>query len=126
VLLISVFAGLGLVLASLGIYGVISYSVVQRRQEIAIRMALGASPGRIQYDVAARTLRLTLAGIIFGAVAAMIGARLIVSLLYSTTPTDPETFLGTVTVIVTVAMLAGYIPARRASRVEPILALRGN
>jgi predicted permease len=126
VILVSVFALLGLFLAALGIYGVISYSVTQRTQEIGIRMALGATLSRIQLDVIRRTLQLALIGIAIGTVASFGASRLIASLLFGTTPTDPLTFLGMVLVLGAIALLAGYIPARRASRINPMVALRNS
>jgi predicted permease len=126
VLLVSIFAGLGLLLASLGIYGVISYSVTRQTQEIGIRMALGASRGRVQGTVIWRTLRLALIGIVVGGVASFVLARGIASLLYGTEPTDPATFAGMVMLLGAVALLAGYLPARRASRIDPMIALRTN
>ncbi len=125
-LLVSIFAGLGLLLASLGIYGVISYSVTRRTQEIGIRMALGASRSRVQTAVIRRTLRLALVGIVAGGVASVGMTKLIASLLYETAPGDPVTFLGMVLLLVAVSLLAGYIPARRASRIDPMIALRTN
>ena len=126
VLLVGIFAGMGLLLASLGIYGVISYSVTRQTQEIGIRMALGASRSRVQGDVIRKTLRLALLGIGVGAVASFAVARSIAALLYGTEPTDPITFAGTVLLLGVVALLAGYIPARRASRIDPMIALRTN
>jgi len=126
VILVSAFALLGLFLAALGIYGVISYSVTQRTQEIGIRMALGATLARVQFDVIRSTLQLALIGIAIGTVASFGASRLIASLLFGTTPTDPITFLGMVLVLGTIALLAGYIPARRASRINPMVALRNN
>ncbi|HYK34504.1 ABC transporter permease [Alloacidobacterium sp.] len=125
-LLVSIFAGLGLLLASLGIYGVISYSVTRQTQEIGIRMALGASRSRVQMDVIVRTLRLALIGVGIGAVASFAVARAIASLLYGTEPADPVTFAGMVVLLAAVALLAGYLPARRASRIDPMIALRTN
>jgi predicted permease len=126
VLLVSVFAALGLILASLGIYGVISYSVSRRTQEIGIRMALGATRGNVQLTVIRDTLRLALAGIGIGIVAAIAVARAIASLLFGTQATDPVTFAGMILLLGAVALVAGYIPARRASRVDPMMALRNN
>jgi ABC-type antimicrobial peptide transport system permease subunit len=126
VLLVSIFAGLGLVLASLGIYGVISYSVTRQTQEIGIRMALGASTGRVQLGVIARTMRLVLAGITVGTIAALAVAKWIAALLFGTETTDPATFAGMILLLSAVAFIAGYIPARRASRIDPMMALRGN
>ena len=126
VLLVSSFAALGLILASLGIYGVISYSVTQQTQEIGIRMALGATAPRVQIGVMARALRLTVFGIALGAVASLGAARWIEALLFGTTPNDPKTFAAIVLLLAAVALLAGYIPARRASRIDPIVSLRTN
>ena len=126
VLLVDIFAALGLLLASLGIYGVISYSVTQRTQEIGIRMALGASRSRVQLAVIRKTLRLALLGMLVGIVTSFAIAQVIASLLFGITPTDPITFAGTVLILSAVALLAGYIPARRASRIDPMVALRNN
>ena len=126
VLLVGIFAGLGLLLASLGIYGVISYSVTRQRPEIGIRMALGATEARVQLDVIWRTMRLTLVGISVGVVASLAVSRLITSLLFRTAPTDPLTFVGMVVLLGAVAVLAGYLPARRASKIDPMIALRSN
>ena len=126
VLLVGIFAGLGLLLASLGIYGVISYSVTRQTQEIGIRMALGATAARVQAGVIARTLRLALLGIAAGTVASFAVARGIASLLFGTEPTDPATLTGMILLLTAVAFFAGYIPARRASRINPMTALRSN
>jgi ABC-type antimicrobial peptide transport system permease subunit len=126
VILVGVFAGLGLILASLGIYGVISYSVTQRTQEIGIRMALGASQGRVQLAVIGKTLLLALIGIATGTVTSLAIANLIASLLFGTEATDRATFLSMTLLLLMVALLAGYIPARRASRINPMVALRNN
>jgi ABC-type antimicrobial peptide transport system permease subunit len=125
-LLVGTFAGLGLGLASLGIYGVISYSVTRRTQEIGVRMALGATPGRVQMGVIAKTLRLAAVGIGVGAVVSMVVAKLIASMLFGTAPTDPITFVAMIVLLGAVATLAGYLPARRASRINPMVALRNN
>lgn len=124
VLLVGIFAGLGLLLAALGIYGVIAYSVTRQTQEIGIRMALGASRGRVQRAVLGRTLRLALLGMGAGIAMSFLTARAIASLLYGTQPTDLLTYAGMVVLLVTVAALAGYLPARRASRIDPMVALR--
>jgi len=126
VMLVGAFAGLGLLLASLGIYGVISYSVTRRTQEIGIRMALGASAGRVQMGVLSKTLKLAVMGIAVGMVASILVANLISSLLFGTTPTDPITFVVMMVLLGGVAALAGYLPARRASRINPMVALRNN
>jgi predicted permease len=126
VYLVAIFAVLGLVLASLGIYGVISYSVTRQTQEIGIRMALGATASNVQFRVIANTLRLALIGIALGAAASFAVARAIASLLFAVHPNDPPTFTGTVLLLTAVAVLAGYLPARRASRIDPMIALRNN
>jgi predicted permease len=126
ILLVAAFATLGLLLAALGIYGVISYSVTQRTQEIGIRMALGATTGHVQLGVIIRTLRLTLIGIATGIVASLVVARAIAALLFNTTATDPITFAAVVLMLATVALFAGYLPARRASHIHPMVALRNN
>ena len=126
VMLVGAFAGFGLVLASLGIYGVISYSVTRQTQEIGIRMALGATATRVQCDVIVRTLRLAFFGIILGTIASFGVALWIASLLYGTTATDPATFAGMILLLGAVAFLAGYFPARRASQINPMIALRCN
>jgi predicted permease len=125
-LLAASFAVLGLLLAAIGIYGVISYSVTQRTQEIGIRMALGATTSIVQLSVLTKTLRLALIGIAAGAIAALLLSRAIAALLFNTAPTDPIAFAATVLLIGGVALLAGYIPARRASRINPMVALRNN
>ncbi len=124
VLLVAAFAGLGLVLAALGIYGVIAYSVRQRTSEIGIRMALGASATRVRRDVIGRALRLAVAGALAGALTSAFVARAMASLLFQTAPWDPATFLGIVALVLVIAAGAAYLPARRASRIEPLLALR--
>ncbi|MBS1798476.1 MAG: ABC transporter permease [Acidobacteria bacterium] len=123
-MLVAAFAGLGLLLASLGIYGVISYSVTRRTQEIGVRMALGASPGNVQRGVLSKTLHMAAVGIAVGAVFSIAMAHLIASLLFGTTPTDPATFVAMGILLAAVALLAGYLPARRASRINPMVALR--
>jgi predicted permease len=125
-LLVASFATLGLLLAALGIYGVISYSVTRQTQEIGIRMALGASAGIVQRQVLAGTLRLATIGVLLGAVASIGTARLISSLLFATSPWDAMTYVGMALILLAVAALSGYIPAFRASRINPTVALRAN
>jgi ABC-type antimicrobial peptide transport system permease subunit len=126
VLLVGIFAGLGILLASLGIYGVISYSVARQTQEIGIRVALGATETRVQLDVMWKTLKLALIGIAVGIFASLAVAHVIASLLFRTAPNDPITFAGMIVLLGSVALLAGYLPARRASKIDPMVALRTN
>lgn len=123
-LLVTSFGSFGLILAALGIYGVISYSVTRRTQEIGIRMALGASPGNVRLMVIRSTLRMAVIGIVIGVLVSLAVASLMSSLLFGTAPADLLTFAATVTILICVALLAGYLPARRASRIEPMAALR--
>jgi predicted permease len=124
VYLVGIFAGLGLTLAALGIYGVISYSVTRQTHEIGIRMALGASGGQVQRSVIRRTFNLAAIGIAIGAVASIAIAKWIESLLFKTEPWDPVAFISMVVLLMAIAVLAGYVPSLRASRVEPVVALR--
>jgi predicted permease len=124
VLLLSGFAALALVLASLGIYGVVSYSVSQRAQEIGIRTALGASAVNVQLSILRQTLMLALSGALIGIAGSAVAARLMESLLYGVRPGDIATFGGMLIVLTLVAAIAGYLPAWRASRIDPMSALR--
>jgi putative ABC transport system permease protein len=118
------FAGFGLILASLGLYAVISYSVNQRTREIGVRMALGAAPLAMQGQILTQTMTLAVIGLAIGLPAAWFAAKAIQGLLFGVVSSDPVTFGGVVTVVAMVAGLAGYVPARRASRIDPVLALR--
>jgi predicted permease len=124
--LLVLFAGFALLLASLGIYGVIASSVNRREQEIGIRMALGASPWNVRRQVIAGTLRLAALGLAAGLAASLLLARLIASLLYGISALDPVTFAAMCAVLSAVALLAGYLPAWRASRIDPMCALRAD
>jgi ABC-type lipoprotein release transport system permease subunit len=124
VLLLGGFAVFALVLAALGVYALISYSVAQRTQEIGIRMALGASAHHVQRRIVGQTVRLAAVGIAIGIAASLLLARSIASLLYGVTAADPPTFAAMLLVLGVVAALAGYLPARRASRIDPLVALR--
>ena len=126
VLLLGGFALFALLLASLGIYGVVSYGVNQRTQEIGIRMALGASAARLQAGIIGQTLGLAAAGMLIGAAASRVLARALGGLLFGVTADDPLTFLGMSLVLTLVAVAAGYLPARRASRIDPSIALRAS
>jgi putative ABC transport system permease protein len=123
-LLIGVFATVALVLAAVGIYGVMSYAVTQRTQEIGIRMALGAEQEHVLRMVLRNGTALALAGIAIGLAAAFVLARLIAALLFETSTADPPTFSVVPLVLLAVALLASYLPARRAARVDPMAALR--
>jgi predicted permease len=118
------FSLFALILASLGIYALISYSVNQRTQEIGIRMALGATTAHVQTGIVRQTLALALAGIGIGAVVAWLLGRSMTGLLYGVTAADPLTFAAMVLVLIAVAAVAGWLPARRASRIDPLVALR--
>ncbi len=122
--LLAAFAVMALVLAGVGVYGVMAYSVAQRTQEIGVRMALGATPQSVFGLVLGHALRLVAGGVVIGLVAAAILTRLLETLLYDTDPLDPATFAATAGVLVAVAAVASYVPARRGTRVAPVEALR--
>jgi predicted permease len=122
--LLAVFAGLSLVLSVIGIYGVMAYAVSQRTRELGIRMALGASRGEVLRLVVSQGLRLTLMGVALGLAASLAVTRLIASLLYSVSPTDLATFTIVPLLLAAAALLASYLPALRATRIDPMVALR--
>jgi predicted permease len=122
--LVGAFSILALILASLGIYGVVSYSVNQRRAEIGVRMALGATGPEVRRQILGETLRLSFLGVALGIGAALLMTRVVESLLFATSPTDPATFGATALILTVVALAAGYIPALRASRLDAMRALR--
>ena len=118
------FGVLALLLSATGLYGVLSFSVARRTPEMGIRMALGATPSRVRAMVLRETTRIAALGTLFGIPASLAAARLIESLLYGVTPSDALTIGLAVAVMSTVAAAAGYIPAGRAARVQPLTALR--
>lgn len=122
--LLGTFSGLALFLAALGLYGVISYSVSRRTQEIGVRMALGAQSSQVRGMVIRQGLGLAALGILTGAVAALFITRLLTSQLYEVRSFDPLTFVFTSAALLAIALLASYVPARRATKVDPIVALR--
>jgi ABC-type antimicrobial peptide transport system permease subunit len=126
VLLIAGFAVFAVILASLGIYSVVSYSVNQRTQEIGIRMALGASAGSLQAAIVRQTLALAGIGMALGVAAAWAFSNALAGLLFGITARDPATFVGILVVLTALSAAASYAPARRASRMDPSLALRAN
>jgi putative ABC transport system permease protein len=123
-MLLGAFAATAMALASVGIYGVMSHAVSRRRHEIGVRLALGARPADVLKMTIVEGLRLTMAGIAVGAVSAMILARALASLFYGVSATDPLIFLGLPALLAAVALLASYIPARRAAKVDPMTSLR--
>ena len=118
------FGALALVLAAVGVYGVVAYGVSQRRQEIGVRMALGARAGTVARDIVRGAVRLAIPGAVLGLAAALALSRLMRGVLYGISTTDLATFVGVPAVIVGVTLLASWIPARRATRVDPVSALR--
>ncbi len=122
--LLGIFAGMGMLLASVGLYGLMSYDVAQRTHELGIRMALGAQQSDVLGMVVRQGLKLALLGVAIGIVGALALTRLLSSLLFGVKPTDPLTYSGVIVVISAVTMLACYIPARRATKMDPMVALR--
>jgi putative ABC transport system permease protein len=124
VVLLTAFAGLALALATLGVYGVISYLVDQGRRELGIRMALGATPGGITGMVIRQGLLLGGIGVAAGIAGALLLTRFLSSLLFGVEPTDPFTFVAIGFLMLIVAIISSYIPARRAARIDPVISLR--
>jgi ABC-type antimicrobial peptide transport system permease subunit len=117
-------AGVALLLASIGTYGVIAFMVSQRAREIGIRIALGASSRQVQVLMARSGLRMAMSGILIGVPAALLSTRALAGVLFGTSPTDPLVFALVTMTLAAVALLASWLPARRAARVDPLLVLR--
>jgi ABC-type antimicrobial peptide transport system permease subunit len=123
-MLLLLFGAMGLTLGALGIYGVLAYAVSQRRQEIGVRVALGAAPRSILGLVVGQGMALAVAGMVAGLAGAFVVTRVMQSVLYEVGVTDPATFGMVVVVLLGVALAASWLPARRATRIEPVTALR--
>jgi putative ABC transport system permease protein len=123
-LLLSVFAAIAVFLAGVGLYGVVAYTVTQRTQEIGLRMAIGAGPADVLRMVVGEGLKLAIIGVVFGIAAALALARVIESMLFHVTPFDAASYTATAVMLLAIATLASYVPARRAMRVDPLVALR--
>jgi len=124
--LLAAFAGIALVLAAVGVYGVMSYAVSRRTQEIGVRLALGAAPRAIIGMIVREGMTVALTGALLGIGGALLLTRSMTTFLYGVKPSDPLTFLGVSIVLVGAALLATYLPARHAARTDPLLALRGD
>jgi ABC-type antimicrobial peptide transport system permease subunit len=123
--LLSAFAALAFALAAVGIYGVVAYGVARRRQEMGVRIALGAQAGNVVRMVVGGALRPVLVGVVVGLLAAAAAARVLERLLYGTSAHDPVTYAAVAALLVAVAALAAYAPGRHAATADPLLALRG-
>jgi putative ABC transport system permease protein len=123
-LLLAVFALIAVFLAAVGLYGVVAYTVSQRTQEIGVRMAIGADRSDVLKMVVRGGMKLALVGVAIGLLGALVLARVVASMLFEVTPFDPTSYAATAAILLAVAVLACYVPARRATRVDPLVALR--
>src|SRR5437762_11635661 len=122
--LVGIFAALSLTLAAIGMYGVMAYSISQRTRELGIRMALGATRSEVMRLVVGQSLRLTIGGVVVGLAVSLALARLVTTLLFGVSATDVATFATVPLVLGATAVAASYLPARRATRIDPLVALR--
>ena len=122
--LATLLGGVAVLLSAIGLYGLLAYGVGRRTREIGLRMALGAERGAVRWMILRESLTLAIVGLLFGIPAALAGTRVLQSMLFGLAPTDPATITAASLAMLVLAMVAGYIPARRASRVEPMSALR--
>jgi putative ABC transport system permease protein len=122
--LLGTFAAVALIMSAVGIYGVMTFAVTRRRHEIGVRMALGASRANVLGDILKRGMALALAGSVIGVLGGLILSRLMATLLYGVQPSDLLTFSGAAALLIMVGLAASYVPARHATRVDPVVALR--
>ena len=123
-MLLGLFAAVAITLASVGLYAIVAYSVVQRTRDIGIRMALGACPRDVLAMTVGEGCRLAMAGLAAGIMAALVATRLMRSLVFEVSTNDPLTFAVTGSMLAAIALIASYVPARRATRIDPMIALR--
>jgi ABC-type antimicrobial peptide transport system permease subunit len=123
-LLVAIFAAVALLLAAVGIFGVMSYSVAQRTRELGIRIALGAGRGALRRLVVGQAMVLAIGGLAIGLIAALLLSTTLEKMLFDLKPTDPATFASVAAVLFVVALVASWLPARKAARVDPVVALR--
>ena len=123
-LLLSAFAFAAVLLAAIGLYGIMASAVSQQTRELGVRLALGATPDRLRAMILRQALTVAAAGALAGLLAALAGSRLLTTMLFEVSPTDPVALLGACWLLIAVALLAAYIPARRATKVDPMVALR--
>jgi putative ABC transport system permease protein len=122
--ILAAFAGISLLLAAVGIYGVVSYTAAQRAREMSIRLALGASPFQVRSMVQGQAMREVIIGLVVGSVGALAATRLMQSLLYQTGAADPRAFLTAIGILFAAAWIASLIPARRVARLDPMVTIR--